>query len=43
MSISTDHRRKKVFKQWGWFLGLWCLGLLVTAALSYTIRWLIWT
>ena len=42
MSIFTNCRHQKVVKQWGWFLGLWCMGLLATAALSYTIRWMIW-
>jgi len=28
-------------KQWLWFVGLWCAGLLSVAVLAYGVRWLI--
>ncbi len=28
-------------RQWCWFVGLWCGGLVMTLLLSYSIRWII--
>jgi hypothetical protein len=29
----------KKFKQWAWFIGLWCAGLAAVLLLAYVIRW----
>ena len=34
-------RVEKKEHQWAWFVGLWCAGLVVTALLSYGVRWVI--
>ena len=36
MKVPTKKQR-----QWLWFVGLWCIGLLATAGLSYLFRWIV--
>lgn len=36
MKPNTKNRRSA---QWGWFVGLWCLGLAATVTLSLLVRW----
>lgn len=31
--------KNKRGRQWGWFVGLWCLGLAATFTLSLLVRW----
>lgn len=36
MNTTTDKHKK--LRQWGWFVGLWTVGLLTVSALGYMIK-----
>jgi hypothetical protein len=36
MKALTDRQ-----KQWAWFAGLWCAGLVSMALLAYAFRWIV--